>query len=603
MCAIFGIIGAYDEKEAQKAFQALSHRGVDATYTSVEDDCFLGLHRLAVTDVTKAPTQIYHHDGVEILFNGEIYNYQLLAEELCLDEASEIDVLYAAYLKWGDDFVTHLRGMFAIAIIEGSEVKLFRDPFGKKPLYYTFNEERFIFASEMKAIHEIVPFAFDRKMITQYLSFQTPLSPQTFDREIYQVDAGEMLTFSLGEQTLRRQKYYTPLSESQPIVKKEEAKQALENVLLQSVALRLPKEVPFACLLSGGLDSSLIAAMASKKQKIHTFSIGYEGYEKYDERPFAKVVAEHIDSMHHEVLFSKTDFLQTIEEVISSLDEPLADPAMLPLFHLMKEVKQQDFKVVLTGDGSDELFMGYRTYKEFYDLEKAKEFKFKGWLQHYFKSHFSMHKEWEWYKRVFEESTLFRSTAEIFTDLQQNRLLRMNVKDNLSLKALEPYIREFEESKSTSSIEWYSFLDIKVMLGNVFLRKLDRMSMAHSVEARSPFLDKEVVATAFACTPKLRMSDVSKALVKSVARKYLPEEIIYRKKKGFNYPYIEWLNESGELAVIGRVQEKMNLFNDVELEMYLEKGKRGMFKQHLFSLYMLCKWLEKKVLEKEGIDT
>jgi asparagine synthase (glutamine-hydrolysing) len=122
------------------------------------------------------------------------------------------------------------------------------------------------------------------------------------------------------------------------------------------------------------------------------------------------------------------------------------------------------------------------------------------------------------------------------------------------------------------------------------------MSMAHSIEARSPFLDKEVVSTAFSCSPELRMGEISKSLVKSVAQKYLPEDIIYRKKKGFNYPYMEWLNESGELAVIGRVQEKLNLFHEKELEMYLDKGKRGMFKQHLFALYMLCKWLEQKGL-------
>ncbi len=596
MCAIFGIIGTYEKGEAKKAFQTLAHRGVDANYTSVNDHCFLGVHRLAVTHVTKTPTQIYNHNGLHILFNGEIYNYQLLAEELHLQEQSEIDVLYAAYVKWGDDFVTHLRGMFAIAIIDESQVKLFRDPFGKKPLFYTFDAERLIFASEMKAIHALVPLTFDRQILTQYLSFQTPLSPQTFDRHIHQVDAGEMLTFTLGEQKVRKQKYYTPLNKTQAIDEKEKAEETLENVLLESVALRLPKEVKFACLLSGGLDSSLISAMASLKQKVYTFSIGYEGYEKYDERPFAKVVAEHINSIHHEVVFSKANFLQTIEEVVSSLDEPLADPAMLPLYHLMKEVNQEGFKVVLTGDGSDELFMGYRTYKEFYDLEKAKELIFKGWLQHYFKSNFSMHKEWEWYKRVFEESMLFRSTAEIFTDLQQNRLLRMNVKDNHSLTALEPYKEEFEQSGCSSPIDWYSFLDMKVMLGNVFLRKLDRMSMAHSVEARSPFLDKEVVATAFSCTPELRMRGSSKALVKSIARKYLPEEIVDRKKKGFNYPYMEWLQESGELSVIWRIQEKMNLFNENELEMYLEKGKQGMFKQHLFSLYMLCKWLEKKKL-------
>ncbi|HEY9128438.1 MAG TPA: asparagine synthase (glutamine-hydrolyzing) [Sulfurovum sp.] len=595
VCAIFGIIGEYEPDDAKKAFQTLAHRGVDATCTFVNDQCFLGLHRLAVTDVN-AVTQIFSRNGVQLLFNGEIYNYKILAKELGLKVENEIEVLYAAYIKWGDDFVTYFRGMFAIAIIEKTQVKLFRDPFGKKPLYYASGKRKFVFSSEMKAIQEIFPMRFDRSMITQYLSFQTPLAPFTFDKSIFQVDAGEMVVYSFGSGEVQKKKYYTPLAEKQMIDDKEKATAELEKVLMQSVEMRLPKEVRFACLLSGGLDSSLIAALASRKQKIDTLSIGYEGYEKYDERPFAKIAADHIGSMHHEVVFSKTDFLHTIEEVVSSLDEPLADPAMLPLYHLMKAVKQEGFKVVLTGDGSDELFMGYRTYKEFYDLEKAKELKFKGWLQHYFKSHFSMHKEWEWHKRVFEESIVFRSTAELFTDLQQNRLLRMNVKDNLSLKALDPYIKEFEQSGHTSPVDWYSFLDLKVMLGNVFLRKLDRMSMAHSIEARSPFLDKEVVSAAFACTPELRMADVSKSLVKSVAQKYLPEEIVHRKKKGFNYPYIEWLNESGELAVIGRVQEKMNLFNEKELEMYLEKGKRGMFKQHLFALYMLCKWLEKKGL-------
>ncbi|HSR74040.1 MAG TPA: asparagine synthase (glutamine-hydrolyzing) [Sulfurovum sp.] len=596
MCAIFGIIGTYELKEAKKAFGTLVHRGIDASVTFSDENGFLGVHRLAVTGIAQPFTQIPLQNGIRILFNGEIYNYRILAEELGNEAQSETDVLYAAYEKWGEDFVKHLRGMFAVAIIEGTEVKLFRDPFGKKPLFYAFDAQRLIFASEMKAIHAMVPFRFDRQLIPSYLSFQAPLAPRTFDKEIYQVDAGEIVSFSLYGQKIRKERYYTPLFKAQTITQMAEAEALLENVLLESVSLRLPKEVKFACLLSGGVDSSLVSAMASLEQKVHTFSIGYEGYEKYDERPFARRVAEHIDSEHHEIIFGKADFLQTIEEVVATLDEPLADPAMLPLYHLMKAVHREGFKVVLTGDGSDELFMGYRTYKEFYDLERAKELKFKGWLQHYFKSHFSMHKEWEWYKRIFEESLLFRSTAEVFTDLQQNRLLRMNVKDNNTLESLAPYREEFEQSGRTSPVDWYSFLDLKVMLGNVFLRKLDRMSMAHSVEARSPFLDKEVVSAAFASAPELRMADTPKKIVKRVARKYLPEEIINRKKKGFNYPYMEWLQESGELEVIRRMQKKMNLFNEHELEMYLEKGEKGMFKQHLFSLYMLCKWLEQKGL-------
>ena len=596
MCAIFGIIGAYEEGEAHDAFETLVHRGRDASYHIAGEAYFLGMHRLSITNTTLDFGHMHAHQGVRILFNGEIYNYKLLAQELGLEVCSETEVLYASYAKWGNDFVKQLRGMFAIAVVEGSQLKLFRDPFGKKPLFYTQHNNRFIFASESKAIHRLVPFSFERNSIPQYLSFGTTFSPQTFDPHICQVGAGEHVTYDVAKQQKTTVAYHNVLSQTQKITDTKEAERALEKVLSDSVAIRLPGEVPFACLLSGGLDSSLIAAMASGHQQIHTFSIGYEGYEKYDERPFASRVSEHIGSSHHEVTFDKAAFLETIDEVMFLLDEPLADPAMLPLYHLMKAVRKEGFKVVLTGDGSDELFMGYRTYKEFYALEQLRTLKYKGWPEHYFKAHFSMHKEWEWYKRAFEGSMLFRSSAEVFTDLQQNRLLRMNIKDNASAKMLEPYRNMFEKSGYTSPVDWYSFLDLKVMLGAVFLPKLDRMSMAHSIETRSPFMDKEVVDLAFSLTPELRMAETSKALVKRIALGYLPQEIVLRKKKGFNYPYVEWLHESGELAVIRRVQAKMQLFHEDELAMYLEKSKQGMFKQHLFSLYMLCKWIEHKIL-------
>lgn len=596
MCAIFGIIGKYDKKQAYAAFGKLSHRGVDASHVLEERHCFVGVHRLAITDIAVPMNQPLCLEGVTLVLNGEIYNYEDLAEELGVQSKSDTVVVLYAYKKWGDDFVHHLRGMFAIGILDRETVKLFRDPFGKKPLYYTCNNERFVFASEMKAIHVLKPLLFDRQILAQYLSYQSPVSPDTFDAECFQVAAGCSIVWNKKSKELTEHKFYTPLATSITLHTKEEATQNIEEKLLASVALRLPKEVRCAALLSGGLDSSLIAAMASRHQPIDTFCIGYEGHENYDERPFAQKVAEHIGSVHHEVTFSKEDFLHSIEEVVALLDEPLGDPAMLPLYHLMKEVNKKGIKVVLTGDGSDELFMGYKTYKEFYDLEKASELQFKNWLRNYFKAHFSMHKEWEWYKRIFEGTTLFRSSAEVFTDLQQNRLLRMNIRDNRSLEAIAQYKDEFDKSERSSPIDWYSFLDLKVMLGEVFLRKLDRMSMAHSIEARSPFLDKEVVAAAFSCEPDLRRGEMPKELIKIIAKSYLPKDIIERKKKGFNYPFMQWLQESGELETIERVQQKMNLFNNEELNVLLTQGKQGMFKQHIFSLYMLCKWLEKEGL-------
>lgn len=595
MCAIFGVVGWYEEDETGEAFACLSHRGVDESTILKASSFFTGVHRLAITNTNQSQTQPFVKESVTLVFNGEIYNYRALAETLELGETSqsEVEVLYAAYKKWNDDFVLHLRGMFAIVLIEENTVKLFRDPFGKKPLYYTSQNGRLLFSSELKAISKLRPPFFDRAIIREYLSYQAVLSPHTFYTQTMQVSAGAYVVWNKNNESLTTHQYYSPLDTPITLHTQAEAVETIEAKLMESVALRLPKEVRYAALLSGGLDSSLIAAMASKHEALHTFCIGYEGYESHDERPFARITAEHIGSTHHEVLFGKTDFLQTIKEVIEILDEPLGDPAMLPLHHLMKKVSKEGFKVVLTGDGSDELFMGYRTYKEYLDLEQASDLKFKNWLRNYFKAHFSMHKEWEWYKRIFEGSTLFRSSAEVFTDLQQNRLLKMNVPDNHSLKAIKNYMEDFEKSHCTSPIQWYSFLDLKVMLAEVFLRKLDRMSMAHSVEARSPFLDKEVVAAVFGCEPSLRLTHIPKEILKTIAKKYLPKEIIDRKKKGFNYPFLQWLNESNELDVIRRVQEKTGMFQQAELDALLEQGKQGMFAQHIFSLYMLCKWMER----------
>ncbi|MCD6653833.1 MAG: asparagine synthase (glutamine-hydrolyzing) [Sulfurovum sp.] len=596
MCAIFGIVGTYNHLKAQKAFECLGHRGTDESRTIQKPSLFLGIHRLAITDIHTPSVQPIEEDGVFFLMNGEIYNYQTLAQELGTACQNDTEVAFHAYKKWGDAFVEHLRGMFAIAIIEKESVKLFRDPFGKKPLYYDYDKERVIFASELKAILSLKPLRFDRVIIPQYLSYQSPIAPHTFDKESRQVEAGSMVRFDTKTAALETKKYFFPLAASPVILHDEKtAIQAVKQKLLESVALRMPAELECGALLSGGLDSSLIAAMASRHQKIHTFSIGYEGYGQYDERPYAASAAEYIGSVHHEISFGKEDFLQSIDEVIRILDEPLGDPAMLPLYHLMKTIQKEGIKVVLTGDGSDELFLGYKTYKEYLDLEQAKALKYKNWLRNYFKSHYSDNKEWEWYKRIFEESTLFRSTAEVFTDLQQNRLLRMNVRDNDSLKALAPYQEEFQKSGRTSPADWYSFLDLKIQLGEVYLRKLDRMSMAHSIEARSPFLDKEVVGAVFACDPQLRLRQMPKSWIKEIAKEYIPASIIERKKKGFSYPFMEWLQEAGELQCIQRVQEKKGLFHEEKLQFLLKQGKQGMFKQHLFSLYMLCRWIEKNL--------
>lgn len=591
MCAIFGIIGSYDESIAKDDFMTLAHRGEDDSAFISNEKYFFGIHRLAITSLGKDIDQPFVDGKYIVVFNGEIYNYKELAIALGTDAASEANVILESYKFWGDSFVEHINGMYAIAIYDGNVLKLFRDNVGKKPLFYSVKKDAFWFASEIKALDS--GSKIDKKAILPYLSFQTTLSPNTFYTDIFSLPAGSYATFKDGEITVKS--HFLPLNNKIIHTNSKDASNAVEDALKESVLRRIPSSnVPWGALLSGGIDSSLVAAMASLDCRIDTFCIGYEDqFASYDERKYASKVAKHIGSNHHEVTLTKEKFFDGLTSIEGFSEQPLADPAQIPLFVLLKEVKEYDKRVVLTGDGSDELFLGYKTYKEYYDIEQASQLKYKNWLNSFLRSHYSPNKEWEWYKRIFGGSLLFRSTAELFTDLQQNRLLKQNVKDDNSLHYLELYWKEFVQSGRANIIDWYSFCDTKVKLGDLFLAKLDRVSMACGIEARSPFLDPSVVNLAFNIDPKVRFGQTSKALIKQIAHRYMPQDIVERKKRGFSYPYMEWLLEENELEVIRRVQRERKIFNNETLEFILSKAPSGGFKHHIFALYMLCRWLER----------
>jgi asparagine synthase (glutamine-hydrolysing) len=279
------------------------------------------------------------------------------------------------------------------------------------------------------------------------------------------------------------------------------------------------------------------------------------------------------------------------------MDEPINDPAALPLYLLMKRIAGDGHKIVLSGEGSDELFLGYRQYFEYLDIEKAATLHHKNWLKKYFHSHFSMNREWEWYKRIFDETLLFRTSGEKFTDLQQNLLLRHNVRDNESLKFLRSYREEFEKSTYHSPSHWYSFIDLKLFVGEHFLTKLDRVSMSHTLEARAPFLDHTLAGAVFSMDESEKLgASGTKFLLKNLGKKYLNEEILTRKKKGFANPYMEWLIASERIGLIREVNSHTGLFHAAELEKYIELAHRGKFKQHTWGLYVLSHWIKKELL-------
>ena len=599
MCAIFGIIGEYNENQAKSALALLSHRGPDYCGITQNKNLFFAHQRLSILDTHHRSHQPLKHKNILLSFNGEIYNFKELKRELDFDfqTQSDSEVIIAAYLKWGIDFVKHLRGMFAIALMDGDTLYLFRDRLGKKPLFY-LEGKSFVFASEIKALK---PFLSTCKLnndaLLSYLSFLAPTPPHTFYEGIKKLSAGEYLIYKEGQVTCKR---YFDLLDTVPnrINDKEEALSTLEQLLEESIQLRLNTDVPIASLLSGGIDSATINYYAKQNGfNLQTYTLGYKEFAKYDERENARISADTLHVKNRQLAIDANDFMQASDKVLDILDEPLNDPAAVPLYLLFAQIKKDGYKVVMSGEGADELFLGYRQYFEYLDIENAANLAHKNWLKKYFRANFSMNREWEWYKRIFDETLLFRTSGDKFTDLQKNKLLKQNIKDNQSLTYLKRYRERFENSAHTDASIWYSYSDLNIFQAEHFLTKLDRVSMAHSIESRTPFLDHKLVSAIFSIDPKLRYEDgVTKSLLKQIMANKLDNTILTRKKKGFSNPYMEYLISSKKINLIQEVNKQTGMFYPDKLDEYINMAAKGSFKQHVWGLYVLSYWIKNNLL-------
>lgn len=600
MCAIFGILGEYNGDLARNALARLFHRGPDFCGIAEDKNLFFAHQRLSINDTHHRSNQPLRHNTILLSFNGEIYNFKELRRELDFDFQTEGDseVIIAAYLKWGVDFVKHLRGMFAIALKDGDSLYLFRDRLGKKPLFYMQENHAFYFASEIKALTLFLSKKeLNDDAMLSYLSFLAPTPPHTFYKGIQKLGSGEYLSFINGK--IKVQAYFDLLeSPSNIITLKEEALEKIEPLLRQSIEMRLDTQVPTATLLSGGIDSATINYYAKQKGlQLPSYTLGYKEFAKYDERGNAKESAALLGIENIQVEIDQRSFIEKIDEVFYTLDEPLNDPASIPLYMLFERIKEDGHKVVISGEGSDELFLGYRQYFEYLDIEKASVLMHKNWLKKYFRSHFSINREWEWYKRIFDESLLFRTSGEKFTDLQKNALLRRNVRDDESLQYLKSYRDRFLASHHNNPSIWYSYIDLNLFQAEHFLTKLDRVSMAHSIESRTPFLDHQLASLIFSIDPKLRYQDgKTKALLKEIMTDKLDQKILSTKKKGFSNPYMEYLVNSKRLDLIYEVNEQTRMFKEDVLDRYIQTASKGRFKQHLWGLFALSHFIKREFL-------
>jgi len=563
LCAILGILQNIDGEKFKNALDLISHRGYDEQKIVKTPFGTFGFNRLSI-EKRNTSSQPFYKNGVIVMFNGEIYNYKNLIKKHSLKAETEIETLYELWIRYKEDFVKKLDGMFAIAVYDG-KLYLFRDEFGKKPLYFT---KTGIFASEIKAILPFIDKKLNYTAISEYLAYNSALAPNTVYGGVYKLPPG---CFYDGE--IKR---WHDFKRSEHECKN--APEKFEELLKKSVEKRLMGEVEIGSLLSGGVDSSLIAAMMSKHGKIKTFSIGYDGYENYDERRYAKITAKHIGSEHYEINYTKKLFFEKFENVLFAMDEPVADSSFFPANFLAENIP---LKVVLSGEGSDELFLGYRRYNEYLGFFDA-YLPNKKWLKKYLERHPEDIKEWEIFRRFFADEDVFRGINETFFQRQINRVLKKNAKEVEYKRFL----------KGWGSFD-FTYFDLRVWVAEVLLMKLDKMFMAHNVEARSPFLDRSIVDFVFSLPEDVRGKN--KWIVKKTAEKYLPDEIIKRRKKGFAFPFLEWLKEENELRIIIDVNRQTRIFNEEYLKEIIKTGHKR-YKQHLWSLYLFSRFLKKEFL-------
>jgi asparagine synthase (glutamine-hydrolysing) len=552
-----GILGAnFISNGFNSALHLLKSRGPDNIDIATHKNNQFGHTRLSIIDLDARSNQPMEFDGIVIVFNGEIYNYKELIKEhnLIVETKSDTEVLIRLYQKYKYEFLDYLNGMFAFVIYDKQKDSFFctRDRFGKKPFFYYYKDNKFIFSSKIKSILKILntTLDFNQTALYEYLTFWSPLGENTFYENIYKLEAGHQLI--LKNNNLSVEEYYNYSNIENQFSNEIVILEDIEELIFKSIELRLNGDVDIASMLSGGLDSSLISALYSKVtgKKIDTYSIGYNEYLHYDETKYAKYVSKYINSNHCEIIIDKKEYLNTVDDVLDNVDEPFGDSAYIPTYILSKKISQDGFKVALSGEGSDEIFLGYDRYFN-----------------------------------PQNNNSNFLPIHSTFTEEEKTKLLLNYKKKDYS------YFQKYNDNSKQ-----LSYINLKIWISNVLMSKVDEMSMANSLEVRSPFLDYNLVEYLFKTDSIIKQGDKSKYLLKKIASKYLPEDIINRNKKGFSSPCIEWLLDEYQDEIINtilKVNKEICIFDELFVRFIYNEAKDGRYKQHLWNLYIFARWFEK----------
>lgn len=602
MCGICGFTGQLVDREEylRQMTEKITHRGPDADGYYLDDTLAMGFRRLSIIDLEAAQQPLYNEDKtLALMFNGEIYNYQTLRQELqalghTFSTNGDGETLLHGYEEWGAALLPRLRGMFGFAIWSIPERRLFlaRDYFGIKPMHYTrLADGRLVFGSEIKSIlaHPDVKKELNPAALDSYLSFQYSVPAETFFKDIYCLPPAHYLTYADGQVEITR--YWEPTFHPDEGMTLEQAVDEIDRAFTDSVAAHRISDVEVGCFLSGGVDSSFVASYFGGQK---AFTVGFDNGQHYNESNYAAELAKEVGIEHHVHIIGEEEYWEALPKVQYYLDQPLADPSCVALYFVSK-LAAEKVKVVLSGEGADELFGGYRIYHEPTSLrgyQRLPRFLRKaaaaavGAIPFDFKGKSFLIRG----SKTIEER--FIGNANMFTQKEKVKLLR-------DIPATDPTAltkEYYDRCRGLDDVTRMQYLDInRWMVGDILL-KADRMSMAHSLELRVPFLDKEVFEVASRIPVKHRVAaGTTKYAMRLAAERHVPESAATKPKLGFPVPIRVWLREDAYYNKVKAAFESpaaRQYFHTEELLRLLEQHKAGKKdnSRKIWTVYMFLVW-------------
>lgn len=596
----------------------IEHRGPDDDGYLHFNQYHLGMRRLSIIDLNTGQQPIYNEDHSKaIVFNGEIYNFpelkiDLLKKGHSFRTQSDTEVIVHLYEQYGFDCVKYIKGMFAFAILDKQQDILFsaRDRAGEKPYHYYFKNGLFAFASEIKSIIQIpcVERIINLNALNDYLTYEYIPAPNTIYKDILKLEPGHYLILRRNELTLHKFWELGCVLHDQALFEDKEPEiiRVLDNKLSSAVKSQMICDVPIGAFLSGGIDSSLIAAYMSQfsSSKINTFNIAFDDVS-FDESSFARQVAQFLGTNHHEITLTPDKMTDIISEIIHKLDEPFADASLIPTYLLAKFTKE-NVTVALSGDAGDELFAGYPTY---YAHKIAQMFpKLLIWpctvaarLLKVNDDNISFDFKVKKFLSGLRYKPEYRNQIWLgsFTPEEKKLLFQKDVLHNINEKEFSLIDKIMSNCKSNDFINRILYQDMKFYLQDNMLFKVDRASMLASLEVRVPFLDPDILDFVYKLPSSMKLNkNKSKYILKKVALKYLPKEIVHRKKKGFGVPIAKWIK--GRLYPVFKEQFQEHsllqegFFNTEYINLLMNEhlnNKKDNRKQ-LWTLFVFQEWLK-----------